>query len=70
MKKNVGLKSQGKELWVRAVQAKVTGHSWQSMQTLGDETTGDVPFLAMCWCVVCVCVSTPVPKVLSDKERY
>ncbi|CAK9006496.1 unnamed protein product [Durusdinium trenchii] len=32
VKKNVGLKSQGKELWVRAVQAKVTGHSWQSMQ--------------------------------------
>lgn len=32
VKKNPYLRTQGKEIWQRAVTAKVTGHSWQSMQ--------------------------------------
>jgi len=32
VKNNPSLKCQGKDIWVRAVNAKVTGHSWQSMQ--------------------------------------
>eukprot|EP00435_Cladocopium_sp_Y103_P073971 s352_g46.t1 len=32
VKKNPYLRTQGKEIWQRAVTANVTGHSWQSMQ--------------------------------------
>lgn len=32
VRKNPDLKSQGKDIWVRAANAKVTHHSWQSMQ--------------------------------------